>query len=155
MEHLDGTSRVILRLAIILGITLLYPAVIYLGAAALAERPEHPDYFSMLPQDQSAEGRAKYLESLRAMQAVEKEAQRKSARLLFWIAVPLALAALAAGLSRRLGDIGTGLVLGGLATLALTQCRTLAYDGADALRFAAGLIALVLLILVARRRLAA
>lgn len=150
MDASDPVSRLILRLATVLGIALLYPAVIDLGVATLAGRPERLDYFSMLPQDQSAESRAKYLESLHAIQAVENEVQSESARLLFWIAAPMGLVALAAGLSRRLGDIGTGLLLGGLGTLALAHCRTWAHYDADVARFVVALLAIALLILVAR-----
>ena len=155
MDPSDSASRLILRLVIILGITLLYPAVIYLGTAAVVERPVRADFSESLPQKGSAEDRAKWHDSLRAAQAAYKEAQATFAGILFWVAMPLALAALCAGLFRRLGDIGIGFLSGGLATLFFAHCATWAHYDADAGRFVVALFAIGLLILVARKRLMA
>lgn len=153
MEHLDGTSRVILSLAIILGITLLYPAVIYLGTAAVADRPERPDFSAEFQQKEATDDRDSWRDALYAQRAAYNDARAAFARILFWVAAPLALAALCAGLLPQLGIIGIGFLSGGLVTLMYAHCATWAHYDADTARFVVALIAIGLLILVARRRL--
>lgn len=153
MDSLDTASRVILRLVIILGIAVLFPAVVYLGISAVVDHPQYPDFAGTFPHDESPENRAKFLESLRTMQASYKQAQAAFACVLFWIATPLGLLAMTVGLFRRLGEIGIGFILGGLTSLIFTYCATREHYEVDAVSSATSLMALILLVLIARRRL--
>jgi hypothetical protein len=153
MDSIDTASHLVLRLVIILGIAVLFPAMTFLGTASVLDRPERPDFAGTYPSDESTENRAKFLESLRTMQAEYGKQQKAFARVIFWVAMPLGLAAIGAGLFRRLGDIGIGFLLAGIATLVFAYCGTREHYGADAVSAIVALIGLVLLILIARRRL--
>jgi hypothetical protein len=153
MDGLDAVSRLVLRLLVILDIAVLFLAITYLGTGAVVDRPAYPNFSEIMPLEESPASRAEYLESLRTMQATYKQDQTAFARAHFWIAMPLGLLAVALGLSRGLGEIGIGFVLAGLVTLVFTYCATREHYAVDAVSGAASLTALILLILIARRRL--
>ncbi len=140
-----------LRIAIVLGIAFLFPMTVYYGVAAFAEQPDYPSYSLTDPdptQEQQQEAQQRYDSELESYNA----GMEGFAMTLFWVATPFGFAALVLGAFRGLSDIGTGFLLGGIATLGLVQAEVSQYLN-DQLRFASLLIGLALLVAISWRRL--
>ena len=129
-----------LRIAFIIGIAILFPAVTFFGTATVFERPEYPSYNEEISKQERSDRFETYRE--------KKEAFTLK---YFWVAVPLGLVAIGLGLMARLGDIGTGFVFGGIISIACGHFGAWSYID-DELRFASSLIGLALLLFVAYRR---
>ncbi|MEX2408909.1 MAG: PilZ domain-containing protein, partial [Rhodovibrionaceae bacterium] len=113
------------------------------------ERPAYPAY-DYYPSDPSSEQQDQLQEAYKSELTAYEGRMRGYALLIFWVTLPLGLAALALGALPRLGDIATGLIFGGVATLVAGQVDSAAYLPSY-LKFLAVLAALLLLLFVAWR----
>lgn len=139
-----------LRIAIVIGIGLLFPTVIYYGVATFEGRPERPRYEGV--DLKTPEQRQKILKENQQKRDAYKQAQKRFANSLFWVAVPLGLVACLFGLIRQLGDVGTGFLIGGLIAVGEGHFGSWRYI-TDDLRFYSLVVGLIVLLFVGYRRL--
>ncbi len=131
----------------------MFPAAVYFGVASFAgPRPDYPSYAGV-SETATQEERQQAHDAYEAALELYEEKQEAFSQTLFWIAIPLGLVAIAAGAIRRLGDVGTGLIVAGISTIAEGHYGAWDYVS-DELRFVSFLAGLGLLLVVAYRRLA-
>lgn len=106
------------QIAILLGVAILIPMLVYNGFSSLSTPPKRADYNTVIPFDPHAtpEQRAANAEKQKAGQKVFAIAQTSFAARLMWTAAPLGCAAMLVGGFLPISAIGTGLIFGGLFT---------------------------------------
>lgn len=142
-----------LRVVIILGIIFVLPATVNYGIATFIGKPEGPTFPS--PLLQSSADKAQKIKARQEYNKVLKDyrtAQKAYAHKAFWISLPVGLIVLCAGFFPGLSDAGIGLMGAGLVTVGMAHLFHSSAIG-DPERFASLLLGLVLLLLIAYRRL--
>jgi hypothetical protein len=149
-----GVGALVQQLIIWVAISALLPLSAYAGATMLHPRARLKDLMAQRQRSQQetydtrdpeARGRARD-EQDRLTKLIDEE-QRRFYGAMFWVAFPIGLAALVAGLLLRPVAVGTALAFGGLCTLT-AGCYSYWNDMGDALRFFSLLVVLAILITI-------
>jgi hypothetical protein len=110
------------QIAIGFGIAVIFPLLVYYGVATFYPPPNRADYFSFpaVPPgpSASAEEREEYADRQRKRQDDYNAAARAFSRVLVLVATPLGVAAILIGAFLSIYAVGTGLILGGIASIA-------------------------------------
>ena len=112
------------QLAIWLAIAALVPLVAYLGTVAVSPPPDAEEFGRVQARlnEELAAAPAAEKDKLRAQidqgQKQYADAQRAFTRRMFWVACPLGLIAIVIGVFVPIQAVGSGLMFGGIATLA-------------------------------------
>ena len=144
------------QIAIGFGIAVVFPLLIYYAVATFASPPTfNLNYVAapITPNASPEERQQAQQERQRAQQEAQKiyaEKVRHFTLMLFWIAVPLGLAAIVGGGWARPNGIATGFLLGGILTLG-QGCYFRWVYLSNSLRFASLLAALLALLFVGIR----
>ena len=148
------------QIAVGLGIALLLPLLIYYGVATFypPPQPAAPIAIVVLPPNATPEERQRYLEQqqerqkqTQEQQAAYRNAAKDFARRLIIVSMPSGLAAILIGAYIPIHAIGTGLILGGILTLAWGYWGYWTYFE-DWMRFASLCAGLMVLVFVGFRR---
>lgn len=112
------------QLAIWLGITALVPLVSYFGTAAFSPPPDADEFARVQARlnEELAAAPPAEKDKLRAQiderQKQNTEAERAFVRRMFWVGYPVGLIAVAIGVLVPIQAVGSGLMFGGIITLA-------------------------------------
>ena len=142
-----------LRIAIVIGVAVLFPATVYYGVATFADRPERPRSEYVGP-NATKEAKQEAHDNWQTQMEVYKEQMEKFSLTLFWVAIPLGLVAIGLGMIHKLADISTGFIIAGIITIGEGHFGAWQYIS-DELRFASVLVGLALLLFVSYRRILA
>lgn len=147
----------ITKFAVGFGIAVIFPMLVHYGVSTFSPPPDWNDYrmpeWEVLQETATAEERQAMEAERSAVRERFDEHAKTFARRLFWVAVPLALAALIAGAMLQVPTIGTGLIFGAIFTLigAFGNYWRFLPPG---LRFASLLVAFVALVAIGYRQFA-
>ena len=147
-----------MKIAVGCGIAIIFPMVVHAGVSTFSPAPDRNDYrppeWEVLEETATAEQRqAREAERREIRERYDAHAET-FARHLFWVAVPLGLAALITGAMLNIPAVGTGLVFGAIITLIDAYGNFWQYLP-DALRFASLLIAFGVLVIIGYRQFSA
>jgi len=109
------------QIAIGFGIAVIFPLLVYYGVATFYPPPNRADYFAELVSpgpSASAEERKEYSDRQRKAASDYSAAAKTFSRVLVLVATPLGVAAIFIGAFLSIHAIGTGLILGGIASVA-------------------------------------
>ena len=109
------------QIAIGFGIAVIFPLLVYYGVATFYPPPNRADYFAELVSpgpSASAEERKEYSDRQRKAASDYNAAAKTFSRVLVLVATPLGVAAILIGAFLSIHAIGTGLILGGIASVA-------------------------------------
>ncbi len=108
------------QIAIGFGIAVILPLLIHYGVSTFypAPKPQFSFASTPLPPNATADERKQYADQQRQRQEVYAEAAKQFARVLLTVAAPVGLAAILIGAYLSFQAIGTGLILGGIFTVA-------------------------------------
>lgn len=128
------------KIAIGIGIALIFPLLIYYGVSTFHAPPKHADYFRASGDWQNEEKKAAF-----------DTAAKSFARKLYFVAAPLGIVAILVGPFLAVQAIGTGLIFGGI--LAVSGGYWWYWDWLDDwLRFVSLAVAAGVLVYVGYRR---
>jgi hypothetical protein len=104
------------QIAIVFGVAVLIPLLIFYGVSAFGSPPKWSDYYVAAPFTANAtpEERAANAEKQQAQQKAFKDAQARFAFRLFCVSAPLGYAAMLIGGFMAVSAVGTGLIFGGI-----------------------------------------
>ncbi|HXQ52475.1 MAG TPA: hypothetical protein VN802_15380 [Stellaceae bacterium] len=138
------------QIAVGFGIAVVFPLLVYYAVAIFSPPPEFNYAALAVGPNASPEQRQQGFERQQEAQKAYAENARRFSRTLYFIAVPLGIAAIVGGLWVRPHAIGTGFLLGGIFTVGQGCYFHWAYLD-NSLRFASLLLALLALLYAGRR----
>jgi ABC-type proline/glycine betaine transport system permease subunit len=142
------------QIAIGFGIAIIFPLLVYYGVSTLHSPPKYSDYFTgigVVGSNATTEEKATQSQKGRVARAAYEAAQVEFTRILIIVATPLGIAAILIGAFMHLHSIGTGLILGGIATVATGYFNY--WDQlTDGLHFVSLLLSLAILVFVGYRQ---
>jgi hypothetical protein len=144
------------KIALGFGIALILPMMIHYGVSTFSPSPDHEEYRIENYQERherASEEEQKQLES--RQQRLQEQYERSRHRFethLFFVAVPLGIAAILTGAFVAVPAIGTGLMLGGILSITNGYLWFWSELG-DPWRFGSLAVALVVLVAVGYRKL--
>ncbi len=109
------------QIAIGFGIAIIFPLLVYYGVSTFHPAPKTQDFYRtncVFPGGGTAEERRDCAEKQRQEREAYSAAAKAFARVLVMVATPLGVAAILIGAYLGLYAIGTGLILGGIFTVA-------------------------------------
>jgi hypothetical protein len=142
------------QFAIGFGIAIIFPLLIHYGVATFHPAPNYQSFFTLrpaLPANATAEDRKEHAEQQKQRQDAYNEAARQFARVLALVSTPLGVAAIFVGAYLSLEAIGTGLILGGILSVAWGYWSYWSYLD-DWIRFVSLLAGFAILLFVGVRR---
>jgi putative Mn2+ efflux pump MntP len=147
------------QIAVGFGIALIFPLLVYYGAATFYPMPKYQDVVTaalVSPANPAPEQRKDYEEQRqkqREQQLAYNAAAKDFARVLVAVSTPLGAAAILVGAYLALESIGTGLIFGGIFTVVWGYWGYWQYLD-DWIRFVSLLAGFAILIFVGYRRIA-
>jgi hypothetical protein len=144
------------KFAVGFGIAIILPMLIHYGVSTFSLSPKLSDYYQNnydFNRNESAEQREKNRQEMQRKQVDFRNAQKKFQQHLFFVAVPIGIAAILVGASTPIQAIGTGLMFGGIFTV-MDGYLWYWSELQDSLRFLSLLVAFIVLIYVGYRKLA-
>jgi hypothetical protein len=142
------------QIAIGFGIAIIFPLLVYYGVSTFYPAPKTQDFFrttSVCPTGATAEERRDCTEKQRLEREAYNAAAKAFARVMVVVATPLGIAAILVGAYLTLYAIGTGLIFGGIFTVAFGYYGYWQYLD-DWIRFVSLLAAFVILLFVGYRQ---
>ncbi len=145
------------KFALGFGIAIILPMLVHFGVSTFSPRPKWQDYqvedYYQKYEKATPEGKASLKEESARLGKKRRTDEKRFARHLFFVAVPVGLTAIILGSAAAIQAIGTGLMFGGIFTLV---------DGyawywsqlQDWMRFLSLLAAFIVLIFIGYRKLA-
>ncbi len=108
------------QIAIGFGIAIIFPLLVYYGVSAFHPAPKVQSLITtqMLPPNATVDERKEYADQQRQRQETYNKAAREFSWILILVSTPMGLAAILAGAYLTFLSIGTGLILGGIFTVA-------------------------------------
>ena len=143
------------HIAIGFGIAIIFPLLVYYGVSTFHPAPKTQDFFQTLTPlsgNATSEERKEYADKQRAQRETFRAAAKEFSRVLVVVATPLGIAAILIGSYLAIHAIGTGLILGGIATVAFGYWGYWEYLE-DWVRFVSLLAGFAILLFVGYRRL--
>jgi hypothetical protein len=147
------------QIAVGFGIALIFPLLVYYGVATFYPTPKFQDIVTatlVSPSNPTPEQRKEYEEQRQKQQEQQrayKAAAKDFARVLAMVSTPLGVVAIFVGAYLALPSIGTGLIFGGIFTVAWGYWGYWQYLD-DWIRFVSLLAGFAILIFVGYRRIA-
>ena len=137
------------KFALAFGIAVVFPAMIHYGVSTFSHKPKWPDYMpvALTAQNSTPEERQRREAEYARRQAEYRAAEKRFETHLFAVAVPVGLAALLTGTFLRAQATGTGLMFGGLFSVADGYFNYWS-ELSDALKFGSMLAAFLVLLVV-------
>jgi hypothetical protein len=142
------------QIAIGFGIAIILPLLIHYGVSTFHPAPKLESSIAQLAPDATADERKEYFAQQQQRQRAYAEAAKEFARILAIVATPLGIAAILIGAYLSLQAVGTGLILGGILTVAWGYWSYWSHLD-DWIRFASLLAGFAILIFVGIRRVGA
>jgi len=141
------------QIAIGFGIAIIFPLLVYYGVATFHPAPKVQTLIATnpLPANATADERKAYSDQQRERQEAYTAAAREFARVLILVSAPLGLAAILAGAYLTFLSVGTGLIFGGIFTVAWGYWNYWSYLD-DRVRFVSLLASFAILLFVGIRR---
>ena len=150
------------QVAIGFGIAFIFPLLVFYGVATFFHPPKMQSAVvaTMMPPNPTPEERQQYIEQQQQRQKEQKQRQeayniaaKDFARHLVIISTPLGVAAILIGAYLALHAVGTGLIIGGIFTVAWGYWSYWLYLD-DRVRFVSLLVGFIILLFVGYRRVA-
>lgn len=144
------------RFAIGLAIALIFPLLMHYGVSSIVSKPRWKDYHSndqyIYAPESTPEEREKHLKRQEEQTKKYQEQNDRFETTLFYVSVPLGIAAVIAGALLTFQAVGAGLMFGGV--FALVNAYFVYWSTlSDAVKFISLLMALVIFISIAYRKL--
>jgi hypothetical protein len=141
------------QIAIGFGIAIIFPLLVYYGVATFHPGPKVQSLIAtqLLPPNATVDERKGYAEQQRQRQEAYNGAAREFSRVLIIVSTPLGLAAILAGAYLTFLSVGTGLIFGGIFTVAWGYWGYWSYLD-DRVRFVSLLAGFAILLFVGIRR---
>ena len=135
------------KFALAFGIAVIFPAMIHFGVSTFSPKPKWPDCSpcSLTSTNSTPEERQRREDEYSKRQAEYRAAEKRFETHLFAVAAPLGLVALIIGTFLRTQATGTGLMFGGIFSVADGYFNYWS-ELSDALKFASMAVAFVLLL---------
>ena len=131
--------------------------MIHYGVSTFSPRPKWRDYrvedYHLRYKDASPEEKETLREETRNLEEKRRKARKRFERHLFFVAVPMGIIAIIVGSMMPIQAMGTGLMFGGIFTLADGYCWYWS-ELHDWMRFLSLLVAFIVLIFIGYRKLA-
>jgi len=145
------------KFALGFGIAVIFPIMIHYGVSTFVPKPKWQDYYNTDYYRSYETAKPEEKAKLNAeRQQLEKERRAKEKlfeRALFFVAVPLGIAAIIFGSLAQVQAVGTGLMFGGIFCL-MDGYFNYWSELADWMRFLSMLVAFIVLVLIGYRKLA-
>ena len=141
------------QIAIGFGIAIIFPLLVYYGVATFHPGPKVQSLIATNPPPYNApaEERKEYNDQQRQRQEAYTAAAREFARVLIIVSAPLGLVAILVGAYLTFLSVGTGLIFGGIFTVAWGYWNYWSYLD-DRIRFVSLLAGFAILLFVGIRR---
>jgi hypothetical protein len=141
------------QIAIGFGIAIIFPLLVYYGVSTFYPGPKVQSLIAttMLPPTATVDERKEYADQQRQRQEAYNKAAREFARILIVVSTPLGLAAILSGAYLTFLSVGTGLIFGGIFTVAWGYWSYWSYLD-DGVRFVSLLAGFGILLFVGIRR---
>ena len=144
------------KIALGFGIAIVFPMMIHYGVSTFSPQPKWQDYqvknyYERHKRATSEEQKKLEVEKNR-LEKQKKEAEKSFQKRLFFVAVPLGIAAIVIGAFLSIQAVGTGLMFGGI----FSVCDGYAnywYELGDPLKFVSMLVAFIVLLFVGYKKL--
>jgi hypothetical protein len=156
ISHRAKDSMLARQIAIGFGIAIIFPLLVYYGVSTFHPAPKTQDFYRttcVFPGGGTAEERRDCAEKQRLEREAYSAAAKAFARVLVMVATPLGIAAILIGAYLGFYAIGTGLIFGGIFTVAFGYWGYWQYLE-DWIRFVSLLAGFVILLFVGYRRIA-
>jgi hypothetical protein len=142
------------QIAIGFGIAIVFPLLIYYGVTTFSPAPKLADFYTAPPFNANAtpQERQEHNEKSQAGMKAYNEAAKAFAARLLYVSAPLGYAAILFGAFTSIAAVGTGLIFGGLFSVAIGYWEYWAHLE-NWLRFVSLLVALAVLLFIGYRKL--
>lgn len=142
------------KFALGFGIAIIFPVMVHYGVSTFVPAPKWQEHYTSYRDYSNAtvEQKAKMDQERQAREAEWTAREKRFQSVLFFVAVPLGIAAILFGSLAAIQAIGTGMMFGGIFLLLDGYCNYWS-EMADSMRFVSLLLAFIVLLYVGYRKL--